>query len=293
MTDKAKNHDVFDGEIPKDIGKKKNPPVWLKLVGLVILVGLLGTAALYLETSKDYDVEPGLNLNDEVINGLSSESTESHENDILKVSNDEFVSNGYEDIESGQLDSLVSEEPENEITIISADRKNITKNDEGYSIQISDINEEVDLLSNRLKEIENRDADKITVIESGLELHEKSINKLNSLIGSLGTLKNELATLKAATLKSNKQTQVSQSDRNKNQPESIQKNQPKTRSRIDQLKLLGIDVWGGELFAQVEYKNQIHLLATNEMIGEWKVVSVSKERIMVRNQEGESFELSI
>ena len=57
MTDKSKSHDVFDGEIPKDLGKKKNPPLWVKLILLVILVAVLGTAAYLLESDDDYEVE--------------------------------------------------------------------------------------------------------------------------------------------------------------------------------------------------------------------------------------------
>ena len=85
MTDKSKSHDVFDGEIPKDLGKKKNPPLWVKLILLVILVAVLGTAAYLLESDDDYEVEPGTDLTETVVSELIIEDSNTSKDSITNI----------------------------------------------------------------------------------------------------------------------------------------------------------------------------------------------------------------
>ena len=85
MTDKSKSHDVFDGEIPKDLGKKKNPPLWVKLILLVILVAVLGTAAYLLESDDDYEIEPGTDLTETVVSELISEDSNTSKDSITNI----------------------------------------------------------------------------------------------------------------------------------------------------------------------------------------------------------------
>ncbi|MAP25461.1 MAG: hypothetical protein CMH17_00825, partial [Methylophaga sp.] len=65
MTENKQTHDVFEGEIPSDLGKK-SAPIWFKVIGLVAMVGVLGTAAFLLERDKDYLVEPGIDITESI-----------------------------------------------------------------------------------------------------------------------------------------------------------------------------------------------------------------------------------
>ncbi|HDY86058.1 MAG TPA: hypothetical protein ENI26_07820 [Methylophaga aminisulfidivorans] len=288
MTDKSKSHDVFDGEIPKDIGKKKSPPVWIKIILLLILVSVLGTAVYILESDNEYDIEPGVDLNETVISELTAENPII--NEVNTTNNNEAEK---ESIQESNLDILELENTQNEIQVIPSNTAQPSSNTAGFYDEKSELDVELADLSTRLDTIEDKESDRIALVKSGMELHAESINKLNALVGSLKELKSELKALKRESTKTNGVAQPSHLEAQKKLPKTDIPNKPNAISKTDQLKLLGIDSWGGEDYAQIEYKNEIHLLSTTEKIGKWKVMSIDDNSVMIKNEEGVSFELKI
>ena len=116
MTDKSTSHDVFDGEIPKDLGKKKNPPLWVKLIFLVILVAVLGTAAYLLESDDDYEIEPGTDLTETVVSELISEDSNTSKDSITNI-----IVEDKENKQSSEIDIVELENTDSEIQVFPPD----------------------------------------------------------------------------------------------------------------------------------------------------------------------------
>ena len=294
MAENTQAHEVFEGEIPSDLGKK-SAPLWLKVVGLVALVGVLGTAALLLEKDKDFAVEPGIDLTDSILPLTEPENAE------IEIGVDEPIAESPINIdmpstqdnegETG-VDLLAIENEDNAIVISPPAQTSLQPPIANSETVNADLQAEVSQITTRLEEIEANESERITVVRSGIELHAQSVEKLNDLVRSLDDLKKELAALKSAPVSNSTPKALN------NKPTSAQaapslKAKPATNSKTDELNLIGIDSWGGQRFAQIEYAGEIHLLASNEAIGNWKLESIAKDSIVVKNQEGESFELNI
>jgi hypothetical protein len=294
MTENTQPHDIFEGEIPSDLGKKKSAPIWLKAVGLVALVGVLGTAALMLEQDNEFTVEPGIDITDSIPVMTEPENAE------IQIAIDESVDQApvQDEIPSVDQDSLTDvdliamENDDNAIVITPPAQPNLQPPISNSETVNADLQDEVSQIASRLQEIEANESERITVVKSGIELHAQSVEKLNDLLRSLDGLKKELAALKAAPTTSS----APKPSNNKPATQQAAPNahaKPAINRKTDELNLIGIDSWGGQRFAQIEYAGEIHLLASNEEIGSWRLESISKDSIVVKNQEGESFELSI
>lgn len=295
MAEKNQAHDVFEGEIPSDLGKKKSAPIWLKVVGLVALVAVLGTAALMLEKDNDFSVEPGIDITDSISTVSEPENSE------IVIGFDDPIGQtpisidmtANQDAESEtEVDLLAIENDDNAIIITPPAESNLKAAIDNSETLHADLQDEVSQITSRLEEIEANESERITVVKSGIELHAQSVEKLNDLVRSLDGLKKELAALKAAPTISNtpKSSTIKPATQ---QAAPNAKAKPAANSKTDELNLIGIDSWGGQRFAQIEYAGQIHLLASNEAIGSWRLVNIAKDSIVVKNQEGESFELNI
>lgn len=288
MTDKSKSHDVFDGEIPKDLGKKKNPPLWVKLIFLVILVAVLGTAAYLLESDDDYEIEPGTDLTETVVSELISEDSNTSKDSITNI-----IVEDKENKQSSEIDIVELENTDSEIQVFPPDAKQQSFNKPTSLDEIKNINDQLDDLSARLATVEDKGSERIALIQNGIDLHTQSVNKLNTLVYSLKDLKKELSDLKKMSTKSNTTVRTSQPGSQKLQTKNNQPTNSNSNSKTDQLKLLGIDSWGGVDFVQIQYKHDIHLLSTGEKIGLWGVISIGEDSVVLKNEEGVSFELKI
>lgn len=144
-------------------------------------------------------------------------------------------------------------------------------------------------------------SDQIIIVKTSMELQEQAKQKLSSLVEKLDTLseKIKLAESKPATpVVSNKTRRVnqSQSERPARKQPARQRSAPKkqaVRNEISGTSLVGIDLWAGERFAQLEHKGSLHLLAVNESLGEWKVSSISSSKIVMQHKEGDIVELRL
>ncbi|WP_330109789.1 hypothetical protein [Methylophaga thalassica] len=288
MTDKSKSHDVFDGEIPKDLGKKKNPPLWVKLIFLVILVSVLGTAAYLLESDKEYEIEPGRDLTETVVSELISEDS-----NISKESKTNIIVEDNEGEQSSDLDILELENTDNEIQVFPPDANLKSSNKPGSFDEINKLTGQLDDLSAKIATVEDKESERIALIKSGMELHTQSVNKLNTLVDSLKDLKKELSDLKRVSTKSNTSLRTPQPVGEKLQTKNDKPTKLNPSSKTEQLKLLGIDSWGGVSFAQIEYNHDIHLLTTSEKIGIWEIISIGEDIVVIKNEKGVSFELNI
>ena len=292
MAENKQTHDVFEGEIPSDLGKKP-APIWFKVIGLVALVGVLGTAAFLLERDKDYSVEPGIDITESMTSITEPESTE-----IELGTNDGLTPDPIDiDIPSAQdvdgeteVDLIAIENDENAIVITPPAQSTESPISNSETLN-ADLQEEVSHITSRLAEIEAKESERITVVRSGIELHAQSVEKLNGLVRSLDGLKKELAALKTAPVATSPKPASNKQATPQAAPNVQAK--PTTPKKTNELNLIGIDSWGGERFAQIEYSGEIHLLASNETIGGWRLESIAKDSVVVKNQEGESFELSI
>lgn len=290
-------HDVFEGEIPKDLGKK-SPPIWIKGAGLVVLVGVLGSAALMLESNDDFAVEPGVDITDSLSSHLPSVSTSETSEIELQSSpgrnlNEIDVAMTASDISipEEQINILEMERGDNAITITPRQDPSPEAAVTSSEFVKDELRQEVSQLTSRLAEIEASESERITVVKSGIELHAQSVEKLNVLVRSLEGLKKELSALKTAPVSAAAPATVRarQATPEKSNPQA----KPVEPKEPHELSLLGIDTWGGERFAQIEFAGQIHLLASNESIGSWRLDSIAKDSVVVKNREGESFELNI
>ena len=293
MTENKQTHDVFEGEIPSDLGKK-SAPIWFKVIGLVAMVGVLGTAAFLLERDKDYLVEPGIDITESITSIAEPESTE------IELGTDDGLTPDpiNIDIPSAQdvdgeteVDLIAIENDESAIVITPPAQSSSESPISNSETLNADLQEEVSQISSRLDEIEANESERITVVRSGIELHAQSVEKLNDLVRSLDDLKKELAALKTAPVATGPKPASNKQATPQAAPNIQAK--PTIPNKTNELNLIGIDSWGGERFAQIEYSGEIHLLASNETIGGWRLESIAKDSVVVENQEGESFELSI
>ena len=302
MAEDKNTHDVFEGDIPKDLGKK-SPPAWLKIVGLVGLVGVLGTAAYMLESEPEYNVEPGLDITEALSERLPSQGTPDDEivleeqpapalEDEIVIDPSQVASEPMQSSDP-EMDLLEAESMDNAITIVPPAEPVVEEPVANPQFTDDALRQEVTLLTSRLDEIEASENERITVVKSGVELHAQSVEKLNALLNSLNSLKAELAALKTAPVNARPAATTNVQSRQTTTAKPSEAAKPDPKKEMDELKLLGVDTWGGERFAQIEYEGQIHLLATNEVIGDWRIDAIEKETVSVKNPKGERFELSI
>ena len=150
-------------------------------------------------------------------------------------------------------------------------------------------------LKSRLDELQSEQETHINIVKSGMELQSQGITKLNSLLGKLDNLTRELNTLAAQT----KQVEAKAHTHHhtakaisRNSHTLSTKHESKPKDHLADTTLLGIDIWGGERFAQIEYQGKIHLLAVNEFIDNWRVVTINSENVTLKNNTGETVELT-
>lgn len=306
--EKEKETDVFDGEIPKDIGKK-SPPAWVKIGGLVALVGAMGTAAYMLESDSGNDViEAGQSEVTEALSGnlpeaeSAPEPQSSNEIDIGLSDVQPASPNTPEPPTASSVEPINEAQPgdmpdtdmmantNNAITITPPADEPVMQSSEAVD---TELREDVDSINSRLDEIEATQTDRINIVKTGIDLHTQSIDKLSKLVESLESLKAELAELKNAPTQPAPSTKRQPARTTEAQSKPSQNAEPVDDEQPSNIELVGIDSWGGERFAQIEYQEKIHLLAVNESIGEWRIESVDRQHITVTDKEGESFELRI
>lgn len=306
------NHDVFEGEIPKNLGKKQLP-IWVKLGGLVLLVGGLGTVVYLFEngtlTSKEaqpYDTDAVFNVLTNHQEEIDVEAIEYPADNDVNVSPNPVPSNTDQisvslnespiTQDSDELDMISLAEMSNPITI-TPPAEPVQQRQPLQQVTTIDheLRTDVNQLTNRIAEIEANESERITVIRSGIELHSQSLAKLNDLVASLASLKAELKQLKTAPAAAAppRQPASTTTAAKKPTPNQVSAPKPKATANAPELNLVGVDTWGGERFAQIEYDGQIHLLASNEVIGKWRLHRIGKDTVTITNAEGESIELTI
>lgn len=283
---KTTEHDIFEGEIPKKIGKQ-SPPIWLRAIFLVGLVAILGAATLKLKDSHNNHIEPGLDLTQalsELDNQISIDETILLENEpeSTDLSIDVFLDSpqNVSDIENVENNASIDILPAtNEVAPTE-------KND-------LDLLNEVSHLSSRLSELETTQSERNDSVKSSIELHSHSLDELNKLVRSLEDLKKELSSLKLAPLASPPAPTAAPTPKSSLTVERTTASTPTPKDlSVVELSLLGIDTWGGERFAQIEYEGQIHLLSINEHIGSWRVENIAHDRVVVRDKKGELIEIT-
>ena len=288
-------HDVFEGEIPKNLGKKSMSPI-IKIAGLIALVGILGTAAIILESGDNFTVEPGIDITESLSGHLPSSGEDKQSpTSAPNLSETDEIALDLSEPEAqaaAELEALEYEGESSAITIVPpAEPVNYSEQNQSETFVDDDLRIEVTQLSSRIDEIEAMQTERINVVKSGIDLQSQGIDELNKLVKSLDALKWELEALKTTSVVQPLPTPTKSKTVNPQQSKS--KTAEKSADKALELNLLGIDTWGGVRFAQIEYEGQIHLLATNESIGNWRIQTIAHNNVVVRNTEGESIELSI
>lgn len=319
-------HDVYEGEIPANIGKKNNGLI--KIVGLLALIGVLGAAAYVLnfEENKQSVMESTKGtvqdfMTSNMPNGVEAEETKSTPTQKVNIGNEEqsraFGSDAIE-INLAEQESPINHLPLREtmpqsnmssqyptnavnmdtahypeeadpIIITAPEQPTPTENVNGEYASLS----ELSALRDKVIEIQSSDQERINVIQSGIEMQSTSIDKLNNLLESLDGLKKELAELnkKASSQPVHKTRTQAEEKVNQSSAKPSPNAKPVAKAFKPDLILLGIDRWGDEQFAQIQHGDQIHLLAKHEKLNGWRVTSISKGAIIVVNDNGESFEI--
>lgn len=333
------NHDVIDGDIPKDLGKKKTP-IWVKGIVLGALVSVLGAATFVLNTEENraemLNATQGKVEDFMTSNSPSTRVTSPPEDEEVKSTvqiHDPFSDNALSiDInepsqgneisldmnETAQMKaeiSLSDEEAEvrfeefetaNPITITPAStmtNEPAPKAGDADADAVRTLSksfaskESVEMLQQAMYDVKAQEQERINIIKSGIDMQTVSINRLNDLLKTLDGLKAELKQLnsapQASTQKAVAHVASSSSNKSTQSTTAAQKQVKKYRSKVEtpELVLLGVDLWGGEEFAQLQHNKQIHLLAKNESINGWRVASINSNSVTVVNEEGESFEI--
>lgn len=313
-------HDVYEGEIPANVGKKNNG--LLKVVGLIALVGVLGAAAYVLNmeeskqsmmddtkdavqdfmTSKMPEVsEPEQQGADpEETIASSTEQSVPSESEVIDINLDEtdtaatenptqgLMDIGREITEAVNVDPVSYSDDSDPITITPPDNATDTKVSSNYASQ-----SELSQLRDKVMAIETSDQERINVIRSGIELQTASIDRLNNLLETLDGLKRELAELNKSSVQRTVSTKTKpKANQTSNpSPKPAPEATPVVERNGPDLILLGIDRWGDEKFAQIQDGDQIHLLAKHEVLNGWRVTRISQSAITVVNDNGDSFEI--
>lgn len=327
------NHDVIDGEIPKDLGKKKSP-LWIKGLGLGVLVSLLGAATFVLNNEDNRNevlkatkgqVENFVTANgpstppdmpdDEVIqstvqvsepnpiNALEIDLTEPSQNSEINLDLAESAEFETESIPTNEeMDVAFDSENEADPRTITApstiEREPVSQVVDDNTVRTLSKSfaskESVEMLQQTMFDVKAQEQERINIIKTGIDMQTVSINRLNDLLKTLDGLKYELKQLsRSVPATKQKSAEHKPAPQPTNKTTAPQRQVKKARPRVEspKLVLLGVDMWGGEEFAQLQHNKQIHLLAMNESINGWRVASISTNAVTVVNEEGESFEI--
>tara|TARA_R110001606_G_C15404703_1_gene654240 strand:+ start:31781 stop:32695 length:915 start_codon:yes stop_codon:yes gene_type:complete len=147
---------------------------------------------------------------------------------------------------------------------------------------------EIDILSSKIKEIEERDTKRTHAVKTSIEIQEQVLQRLATLMSKLDGLNLKLKTISNQAELPMKTSFVSQQKKvtTRAQPKPA-KSQAPTNA-----KLVGTDLWGGDRFAQIDYKGTIHLLALGETIEDWRISAISENSVTLQNNNGDSYELT-
>ena len=147
---------------------------------------------------------------------------------------------------------------------------------------------EIDILSSKIKEIEERDTKRTHAVKTSIEIQEQALQRLATLMSKLDGLNLKLKTISNQAELPMKTSFVPQ------QKKVITRAQPKpAKSQAPpNAKLVGTDLWGGDRFVQIDYKGTIHLLALGETIEDWSISAISENSVTLQNNNGDSYELT-
>lgn len=192
-----------------------------------------------------------------------------------------------QDTDSSQKSLLSLTEPTGEeltqIAVASAVKEveqRTAKTLEGILIEKKILSERIVLLSSVSQE-----QTKAATVSA--EMQHKAARELRYLAAELAVLNAELKALNANSSSTTK-AEVRQPAKKKAQrttTKKYKKAKPSVKKAQWSARLIGIDNWGGERFAQIEYKGVIHLLAKNETLGDWTVIRIENSKVTIFNRK--------
>lgn len=136
--------------------------------------------------------------------------------------------------------------------------------------------------------LEKYNENQIIIVKTSLELQGQAKTRLTGLLKSLDSLSSQIQ-------QEEKSKAVVRSKPKQTSPKVTQKpakTEKKTPIKPSNIKLLGIDLWAGERFAQIEYNKELQLVAINESVGEWRVISIATTKVTLKNKQGDLIELT-
>jgi len=321
------SHDIFEGDIPTDLGKKKSP-IWIKAAGLGVLICVLGAAAYVLNSEstretvmnstqskvESFMTEKLGTTTGPDLNALSSpEQDEAKQlgiegeipsSSVIEIEPEELMGSTNDDLEEKSVLDIPADQQSSsfEQQILIDDSDPITITPPNQEVQTAAVNnsfaskDELKDLKNTVGEMHAAQQERINVLKSGIDLQTVSIERLQALVQSLNELKSELKELKQTSVPVQTSTTKVGTKAPANPPKTstskpVQSQSVKSVNTPD-LILLGIDTWAGERFAQLQHKEQIHLLAMHESIKGWRITHIQNNSVTVTNESGESFEIT-
>lgn len=173
----------------------------------------------------------------------------------------------------------------------------ITPQEETQTVQVEpsqhvrlDNTHEIKILTDKIIQLEQKQATTSLASQTSIELQQRATTRLTALLTKLEQLNRHLATIEAE-----KQVAIHQAKQKSAVIRTVKPQIPKqiTRNKAPlKAKLVGLDMWGGDRFAQIEYEGSIQLVAQNEMVGDWKIVEIEDNSVRLKNKHGDTYELT-
>lgn len=197
----------------------------------------------------------------------------------------ESVSDITDGLQNNEIDLFALGSPDKPVQQIALDnQKEFESSDIVIRPPLDNPNNEITILKSKLAELEERDIQQAQAVTTSIEIQSLSQNRLEALVSRLDNLN---AKLEKVTKSEKSRAALSKA---KAKPTDIKQNSPK-KIYLD-AKLLGMDMWGGDRFAQINFKGTITLLAINESMGDWTVIDLKENSVTLRNKNGETHELT-
>lgn len=286
---------IVDDEPKFNTIKAQTIPLKYKLI--LIGAALVVTTAMYLtlkssldSPTKDMDftseVEAPFLQQEESTPNINIDSSVDAEIDLFNVGTTEDDVNAE--------DKISNDESLSNAIVISPPLEEEIKPDQSSANGL-DASIEIDILTSKINKLEERDTKRAEAVKTSIEIQTQSLNRLTGLMSKLDGLKVRLDTLTAQSKTSvkaiapvEKKKVVSASSR----ATQINQAKPLSRPMTLQARLVGTDMWGGDRFAQIDYKGTIHLLGVGEAIDTWTITAIGNSQVTMQNKNGEINELT-
>lgn len=252
-------------------------PIRLKLIigCIAVAVGV----AMYYSISQSFEPRELLEINEQP-EFIDPEIPLYQPDTNLRIESTVDISNS---VQNSEIDLFALGSPATPVQQDTLDnREDIETSDIVIRPQLDSHNNEITILKSKLAELEERDTQQAQVVSTSIEIQSLSQNRLEALVTRLDNLN---AKLDKATKSAKSRTIQA-----KVKPTPINQNLSK-KTYLD-AKLIGMDMWGGDRFAQINFKGTITLLTINESMGEWTVINLKENSVTLRNLNGETHELT-